>query len=98
MQASTFPWVKGGIGTGFGFGAQNKRRVLVGLSESKCRRRVSVLMSDRASCCGGLSLNSMASGIELGRSRMGFGSSSSAKPRSVKAQASGLNFTLLDQF
>lgn len=90
MQASANPGVKGGLG----FGTQNQRRVLLGLGESRSRRRVSVLksqyMTDRSSCCGGLSLNSVTMGVELGRARVGvdriFGSS--AKPRSVKAQAS----------
>ncbi|PON39613.1 Sugar/inositol transporter [Trema orientale] len=90
MQASANPGVKGALG----FGTQNQRRVLLGLGESRSRRRVSVLesqyMTDRSSCCGGLSLNSVTMGVELGRARVGvdriFGSS--AKPRSVKAQAS----------
>ncbi|PON53095.1 Sugar/inositol transporter [Parasponia andersonii] len=90
MQASANPGVKGSLG----FGTQNQRRVLLGLGESRSRRRVSVLksqcMTDRSSCCGGLSLSSVTMGVELGRARVGvdriFGSS--AKPRSVRAQAS----------
>ncbi|XP_030507559.1 plastidic glucose transporter 4 isoform X1 [Cannabis sativa] len=90
MQASTYSAVKGRVG----FGAEHQRRVSLGLGESTSRRRVSMLrsqyMTDRSSCCGGLSLNSATMGIELGRARMGvdgiFGSS--AKSRSVKAQAS----------
>ncbi|EXC20499.1 Plastidic glucose transporter 4 [Morus notabilis] len=86
MQASAYPSVKGGK---IGFVVQNQRRVLLNLGESTSRRSLS--MTGGTACCGGLSLNSMASmGVELGRTRLGvngiFGSS--AKPRSLKAQAS----------
>lgn len=88
MQASAYPSVKGGK---IGFVVQNQRRVLLNLGESTSRRSLS--MTGGIACCGGLSLNSMASmGVELGRTRLGvngiFGSS--AKPRSLKAQASCL--------
>lgn len=96
MQASSYSSVKGG------FGIQNQRKGLLGFGELRNRtssRSRSLCMADRRSCCGGLSLSSVAKGVELARARMGvdgiFGSS--ARPRSVKAQASGL-FILFDYF
>lgn len=90
MQATSYASVKGG------FGIQNQRKGLLGFGELRNRTssglRSTLCMADRRSCFGGLSLSSVAMGAELTRARIGvdgiFGSS--ARPRSVKAQASGL--------
>jgi len=84
MQASTFT-VKGGIG----FGVQKRTRILNGFGESK-KPSLGLRMTDRSACCG-LRTSSTAMETELTGARVGaYGIfRSSAKPRSVKAQASG---------
>ena len=93
MQAS-YASVKGTLGVG----VQNQKRVFLGFGEVRNRGSSglrSLCMIDRSTCCGGLSLSSVAMGAKLGAVRKGvngvFGSS--AKPRSVKAQATGLFIT-----
>lgn len=95
MQAS-YVSVKGSLGVG----DQNQKRVLLSFGEVRNRGSSGLrklCMTDRSTCCGGLSLKSVAMGAKLAGVRMGvngvFGSS--AKPRSVKAQATGLFITHL---
>ncbi|XP_030952608.1 plastidic glucose transporter 4-like [Quercus lobata] len=82
MQTSTFT-VKGGIG----FGVQKRTRILNGFGESK-KPSLGLRMTDRSACCG-LRTSSTAMETELTGARVGaYGIfRSSAKPRSVKAQA-----------
>ena len=85
MQASTYA-VKGGIG----FGVQKRTRILKGFGESQ-KPSLGLRMTDRTTCCG-LRLSSIAMEAELTSARVGANGifRSLAKPRSVKAQASGL--------
>lgn len=86
MQASSFA-VKGNLG----FDLQNhNHRVLPGFGD--LRKRSSLLHMTQRGSCFGLRLNSVSMGVELGRVRTNVESvfRSSAKARSVKAQAAGL--------
>jgi hypothetical protein len=91
MQASTYA-VKGGIG----FGVQKRTRILKGFGESQ-KPSLGLRMTDRTACCG-LRLSSIAMEAELTSARVGANGifRSLAKPRSVKAQASGLFMKYLD--
>ena len=91
MQASTFA-VKGGIG----FGVQKRTRISNGFGEFK-KPSLGLRMTDRSACCG-LRTSSTAMETELTSARVGaYGIfRSSAKPRSVKAQATGLFMKYLD--
>lgn len=82
MQASSAFAVKGGLG----FDIIQRRR-LRGFGELRTRglAPTDLCMTEKRSCFG-LSLNSISMGIELGQVRNGLGSS--AKYRSIKAQAS----------
>ncbi|KAI5684297.1 hypothetical protein M9H77_05525 [Catharanthus roseus] len=82
MQASSAFAVKGGLG----FDIVQRRR-LRGFGELRTRGLAPTdrCMTEKRSCFG-LSLNSISMGIELGQVRNGLGSS--AKYRSIKAQAS----------
>lgn len=95
MQASTYSSVKGSLG----FGVLNHKRVLLGFGESGNKKsfgRRSLYMTDKTSCFGGISLSSVAMGGQFGCARRGFDGifRSSVKPRSVRAQASGLSITI----
>lgn len=99
MQAPYAASVKGGLGV---IGVPNQRkRVLLGFGEVRNRTSSglrSLCMTDRSSCCAGLSLSSVAMGAELARARVAINGvfGSSAKPRSVKAQATGLFITVFN--
>lgn len=87
MQATTYA-VKGGIG----FGVQKRPTLLKGFGEFG-RPSLGFRMTDRTACCG-LRLGSIAMEAELTGARLGATFRSSAKPRSVKAQASGVFVTV----
>ncbi|XP_062150609.1 plastidic glucose transporter 4 [Alnus glutinosa] len=82
MQASAYA-VKGGIG----FGVQNRPTLLKGFGEFG-KSSLGFRMTDRTACCG-VRLSSIAMEAELTGARLGASFRSSARPRSVKAQASG---------
>lgn len=99
MQASYAPSVNGSLGV---TAVQNqKKRVLLGFGEVRNRTRSglrNLCMTGRSTCCAGLSRSSVAMGAELARARVAINGvfGSSAKPRSVKAQATGLFITVFD--
>lgn len=88
MQSSAYA-VKGGIGFGF----QDRPTLLKGFGEFG-KSSLAFRMTDRTACCG-VRLSSIAMEAELTGARLGASFRSSAKPRSVKAQASGLFVTVL---
>lgn len=90
MQASTYA-VKGDVG----FGVQKRTRVLKRFGELG-KPSLGLRMTDSTPCCG-LRLSSIAMEAELTGARLGATGifRSSAKPRSVKAQASGSFVTVL---
>lgn len=98
MQASTYA-----VKTSACFEAGNRRRVTAGFAEFKSSNVAlngntsrSICMRDKTACSG-LCLDAADMGMKLTRAGCGVESlfRSTAKPRSVKAQASGSSFFMI---